>query len=212
MAPSADWRTRAACRRVRYEMVPDADRVRTAKAVCRSCPVRIRCLLAAEKLRAECGSDAALGVWGGLTERERDTMYGMGRLPEPCVRCGLECVPINMATSECSACNPKAWVLYEDYRMMIELRLKEGRSYAEIAEDLRLNLDAVKSACTRWKLKSGKRSQTRTRTDVLPCGTLAAKYRHHRKEKKTGNPADGFRNCPECRLVPWSRGQSKVAA
>jgi hypothetical protein len=206
MAPSADWATRAACRRVRYEMVPEEDQVRSAKAVCKVCPVRIRCLLAAQKLTLEHGPEATLGVWGGLTERERDTMAGMGRLPDPCSRCGLECVPVNMATSECSSCNPRAKIRYEDYRMMIELGVKEGKSYREIAEDLRLDLDAVKSVCARWKLKIGKRSASRQLREVMECGTLAAKYRHHRKERYS------WRNCPRCRLVPWNKGGAKTAA
>ncbi len=206
MAPLADWRDRAACRNVRSEMVPKPSRVKTAKRLCAKCPVRIKCLLEAETVTRERGPEFAQGVWGGLTEAERNTMAGMGRLPDACSSCGLECVPINMATTECSACNPKAKIQYDDYRMLVELLVKEGKSYQEISQELRLNRQAVVSVCNRWKLKVGKRSASRQLRDVMGCGTLAAKYRHHRKEKYS------WRNCPQCRLVPWNKGTAKIAA
>lgn len=206
MEPLADWRERAACRRVKTEMVPKPSRVKTAKRLCAQCPVRIKCLLEAEEVTRTLGPEFAQGVWGGLTVAERNTMAGMGRLPDNCSSCGLECVPINMATSQCSACDPTAKVCYDDYRMIIELMVKDGKSYREISEELRLNKSAVVSACGRWKLKIGKRSASRTRTEVMECGTLAAKYRHHRKEKYS------WRNCPQCKFVPWNKGAMKTTA
>lgn len=207
-----EWRARAACRNAKVDMVPAADQVRRAKAVCSVCPVRIKCLLQAEKLTLEGGTAAAQGVWGGLTERERATMAGLGRLPAPCARCGQECVPINMATDRCSVCHPAARISYDDYRLMAEQMIRDGRSYQEISDRLRLPVITVKTACRKWKIKPGKRSRSRSLRDLKPCGTVAAKYRHHRKERRTGNPADGFRNCPQCRLVPWDKGVSKAAA
>lgn len=67
-----DWRHRAACRDEDPELFfpvgttgPDADKIETAKAVCRSCTVTSECLSWA----LDTGQDA--GVWGGLTEDER---------------------------------------------------------------------------------------------------------------------------------------------
>jgi WhiB family transcriptional regulator, redox-sensing transcriptional regulator len=61
-----DWPSLAACR----TGDPDALFVRgaqqnVAKRICRSCPVRIECLVEALDKRTE------FGVWGGMTERER---------------------------------------------------------------------------------------------------------------------------------------------
>ena len=61
-----DWSTRGMC----VGIDPDALFVqgkeqRTAKQVCRGCPVALECL--ADALQ----SGAEFGVWGGLTERER---------------------------------------------------------------------------------------------------------------------------------------------
>lgn len=203
MEPSADWRHRSACRRTKVEMAGADTRVRRAKALCSVCPVRIKCLLAAQKLTLDSGADAAQGVWGGLTQQERATMAGTGRLPAPCTRCGQECVPINLATTECSACKPTARLFYEDYRLMIETMLRDGNSYQEIADRLHLRVGAVKSACGRWKLRSTKRSPYPEQKRAMECGTLAAKYRHHRKEKYS------WRDCPKCRFVPWNKGPYK---
>lgn len=68
-----DWQHDAACR----DMNPDlffpargtaVKHVRTAKAVCAECPIRIKCLDYALYHGERCG------IWGGLTERERRTL------------------------------------------------------------------------------------------------------------------------------------------
>lgn len=203
------WRARAACRRTKVEMVPGTRGIKSAKRVCGACPVKVKCLLTVEKMRLEKGAEHAQGVYAGLTARERDTMAVLGRLPEPCTNCGLDCVPINFEITECEGCRPSANIRYDDYRLLIEQRVRDGKSYQEIADDLRLRKTAVVAACARWKIKIGKRSANRPRANVQPCGTVAAKYRHHRKEKKTGDPADGFRNCPVCRFVPWDNSKTR---
>jgi len=61
-----NWRVAARCR------VPDADALfvrgrhqRAARRFCRTCPVRTECLAHALDHRVE------VGVWGGMTERQR---------------------------------------------------------------------------------------------------------------------------------------------
>jgi hypothetical protein len=208
------WRERAACRKTKVDMVPgnNVGGIQRAKKVCSVCPVRVRCLIDAEKMTLEKGAGYTQGVWAGFTEQERATMAVLGRLPEPCTTCGLECVPIRLDSTECSVCRPGLQVYYDDYRMLIEQRVRARKSYQEIADELRLKKVSVANACARWRLKIRKRSVSRQRTGVMPCGTIAAKTRHMRREKKTGNPADGFRNCPQCRLVPWTKGGVKSAA
>lgn len=62
----ADWSNRAACRDVDPDELFVAGALQhEAKRRCRSCPVRIECLVDALDNRVE------WGVWGGLTERER---------------------------------------------------------------------------------------------------------------------------------------------
>ena len=64
-----DWRDRAACTRSTISFFPEGRRYEeqsaAAKAVCRTCPVRVDCLLHAINEGEE------WGVWGGLDERER---------------------------------------------------------------------------------------------------------------------------------------------
>ncbi|MCA1832008.1 MAG: WhiB family transcriptional regulator [Actinomycetota bacterium] len=64
------WQSRAACRGVDADVffpAADEDPV-VAKAVCAQCPVRIACLGFAIE-HAE-----KYGIWGGLTERERNRL------------------------------------------------------------------------------------------------------------------------------------------
>jgi Transcription factor WhiB len=210
VAPStSDWRRRAACHREMIDMFPDPDdgeAVRLAKKVCRGCPVAVKCLLDAEKVVAEEGPEQAQGVRGGLTMQERNTMYGLGRDPHPCPGCGLDCVPANLRTLLCASCRPNTQIEFDDYRLAIERLVRERLSYREIAEELRLKKDSVAGACRRWKLKIGKRSPGSGRRSVEPCGTLAAKTRHHRQRPYS------WRDCPLCRFVPWTRGRPRVAA
>ena len=67
-----DWRDDAACRNADPELFfPDRDirsaraRVKTAKLICRGCPVKMTCLNWA------LASGQESGIWGGLTEEER---------------------------------------------------------------------------------------------------------------------------------------------
>lgn len=213
MAPSTNdprqaWRSLAACRSVSQEMVPDESdgaAVLLAKKVCQDCPVAVACLYAAEQIVERLGSGQAQGVWGGLTARERDSAVGLARWPAPCTSCRLDCVPINASITECSACRPQATVLYADYREQILELIAKGLSYEEISGRVRLPRPAVTRACNNWKVKPAKRSGVGHR-EYQPCGTVAAKLRHHRAEKKTGNPADGFAACPVCRHVSWKGG------
>src|SRR5215469_6635916 len=69
---SPSWRQKAACRDADPELFfPDGDirsaraQVKTAKLVCRRCPVSATCL----NWALASGQEA--GIWGGLTEDER---------------------------------------------------------------------------------------------------------------------------------------------
>lgn len=208
MAPSnGDWRKSAAClpeagKTTAYDMVPDPGDTageQLAKKICQPCPVRGDCLAAALQ-HAEAG-EATLGVWGGLTGQERDTMIGLGLQPRPCPRCGLDCVPIKLGLTRCSSCKPRVGRRYNDYRPQIEQLIAANLSRDQIAEKLRLPKSGVVSACKRWKLAVTQPSSSGHR-DLMPCGTPAAKARHHRKEKYS------WRRCERCRNVPWPRGKS----
>lgn len=73
-AGSAEWVSRAACRRADPELffpAPDAvvsGAAAAAKAVCARCPVRAPCLAYA------LATGQQYGVWGGATEGERRAM------------------------------------------------------------------------------------------------------------------------------------------
>lgn len=66
---NGSWRDRAACRGVDpdifYPVTDDEADAAAAKAVCARCPVREACAEYALAAREK------LGVWGGLTERDR---------------------------------------------------------------------------------------------------------------------------------------------
>ena len=75
-----DWRYEAACRDVDPELFfPDGDirsaraQVKTAKLICRGCPVSATCLSWALAMGHEDG------IWGGLTEDERRRLRHRGR-------------------------------------------------------------------------------------------------------------------------------------
>jgi WhiB family transcriptional regulator, redox-sensing transcriptional regulator len=75
-----DWRTGAACRDADPELFfPDGDirsawaRVKTAKLICRACPVSATCLSWA------LASGHEAGIWGGLTEDERRGLHRRSR-------------------------------------------------------------------------------------------------------------------------------------
>jgi len=72
-----DWRDDAACRDADPELFfPDGDRaqVKTAKLICRGCPVSATCLSWA------LASGQEAGIWGGLTEDERHRLHRSGLL------------------------------------------------------------------------------------------------------------------------------------
>lgn len=67
----SDWLTRAICANVHPDTFTGPfgpTGVRTAKAICRMCPVRTDCLEFA------LGSDSVRGIWGGLTQNERNKL------------------------------------------------------------------------------------------------------------------------------------------
>jgi WhiB family redox-sensing transcriptional regulator len=75
-----DWRDHAACRDADPELFfPDGDaraaraQVKTAKLICRGCPVRATCLTWA------LASGQQHGIWGGLTEDQRRGLNRRGR-------------------------------------------------------------------------------------------------------------------------------------
>jgi WhiB family redox-sensing transcriptional regulator len=76
-----DWRADAACRDADPELFfPDVDlrsarnQVKTAKLICRGCPVSATCLSWA------LASGQEAGIWGGLTEDERHRLSRRGLL------------------------------------------------------------------------------------------------------------------------------------
>lgn len=76
----ADWRTYAVCATTDGEAffpVGDneaaRDQTERAKAICRRCPSRSACLSYALDTRQD------VGVWGGLSERERRLVHGRSR-------------------------------------------------------------------------------------------------------------------------------------
>lgn len=78
--PRPDWRADAACRDADPELFFPGDeissaraRVKTAKLICRGCPVSATCLSWALAYGQEAG------IWGGLTEDERRRLHRRGR-------------------------------------------------------------------------------------------------------------------------------------
>jgi len=76
-----DWRDAAACREADPELFfPDValrsarSQVKTAKLICRGCPVSATCL----NWALASGQEA--GIWGGLTEDERHRLHRRGLL------------------------------------------------------------------------------------------------------------------------------------
>lgn len=59
------WEEKARCAAYDPEIFFEGRTDRRAKAICRGCPVRLECLVAALSDHIE------YGVWGGLDERER---------------------------------------------------------------------------------------------------------------------------------------------
>ncbi|GAB2835833.1 hypothetical protein GCM10027176_45190 [Actinoallomurus bryophytorum] len=73
------WRTRAACRPYGSELFFPAKAdlrntvIARAKAICRQCPVREECLLAAMD------GGEKIGIWGGFTPEERARLRRLNR-------------------------------------------------------------------------------------------------------------------------------------
>jgi len=89
----ADWRSRAACRRAEPELFfpvgtggPALVQTALATAVCRRCPVMIRCRTWA----LTTGQTA--GIWGGMSEDERRALRRRDGL-DPLLSLGLRVVP-----------------------------------------------------------------------------------------------------------------------
>jgi WhiB family redox-sensing transcriptional regulator len=79
-ADETAWRDDAACRDADPELFfPDGDvrsaraQVKTAKLICRGCPVSVSCLSWA------LASGQEAGIWGGLTEAERHELRRRSR-------------------------------------------------------------------------------------------------------------------------------------
>jgi WhiB family redox-sensing transcriptional regulator len=77
-----DWRDQAACRDTHPGLFFPEDntrsaraQVKTAKLICRGCPVSATCL----NWALDRGQEA--GIWGGLTEDERRRLHRRGRWP-----------------------------------------------------------------------------------------------------------------------------------
>ncbi len=82
-AEAWEWQLMGACRGVDEELFfhPENERgaarsrrEAAAKAVCRSCPVMVRCRQHAMSVREP------YGIWGGLSETEREAMVGTNAL------------------------------------------------------------------------------------------------------------------------------------
>lgn len=78
-----DWQNQAACRNQpadaffpRERSDGGSDQVRHAKAICRTCPVRRRCLQLALDYENDQPRVYRHGIWGGLTPRERARLDG----------------------------------------------------------------------------------------------------------------------------------------
>jgi len=75
-----DWRDAAACRDedpqlfqpVSHVGAPNLLQIAEAKAICAHCPVKAIC--------REVGMTEPSGIWGGLTEEERDAVVRSGRV------------------------------------------------------------------------------------------------------------------------------------
>jgi WhiB family redox-sensing transcriptional regulator len=77
-----DWQINAACRSMDSDVFfhPEgergtarAQRIANAKAICMSCPVRVACAEHALRVREP------YGIWGGLSEEEREAIYAGAR-------------------------------------------------------------------------------------------------------------------------------------
>jgi WhiB family redox-sensing transcriptional regulator len=79
-----DWQYHAACRGADpelffpdFETRPTKIQVKTAKLICRGCPVQVTCL----NWALDSGQES--GIWGGLTEAERHRLQRRGSRLRP---------------------------------------------------------------------------------------------------------------------------------
>lgn len=122
---SGGWQHQAACLDEDPELFfpigtgdPARHQAEQAKEVCSRCPVRVQCLQAALVSRPE------QGVWGGLTEQERNDLLRRRRGPAY-----ADTVPPSWPA------RPR-WSELLTYRGVVEERLAAGVSQRRIAESL----------------------------------------------------------------------------
>lgn len=98
--PAGDWRRRAACAAHDPELWFSRDPAGQARAaaICRSCPVRVRCQQWADD------QGEIHGAWGGETQQaRRERLFGTGSgRPWPCQRCGQQYRPWRSGQRYCS--------------------------------------------------------------------------------------------------------------
>lgn len=111
--PAYDWRQDAACRSedpdLMYPNPTDVLGIADAKQVCRTCPVLWDCRGWALQL------PELYGVWGGLSEADRDQLLGRRRkrdpdapkpAPRPPARCGTEAGYRRHTRQKTAVCGP----------------------------------------------------------------------------------------------------------
>lgn len=76
------WRERVACRPDRDWFVAENNlpAIEELKAICSACPVRVKCL---EAELAHTDTDSPVGVFGGLTPKERKELRKQRQVPVP---------------------------------------------------------------------------------------------------------------------------------
>jgi WhiB family redox-sensing transcriptional regulator len=139
-AGSTAWRDQAECRTVDPELFfpisTTAEGLRQterAKQVCWLCPVQAECLAWA----VQTGQPS--GIWGGLSEQERDDLYG---IPE-------------QSMTRCL--NRQEW---------IEEQLAAGQSQAAVARELRVDTRVFRRALQRMRDERGVQGQVGEEAEV----------------------------------------------
>lgn len=93
-----DWREAANCRGKNTEhFLREYD---TAARYCEHCPSRELCLAEALRFRREQGVQP-VGIWGGLTEAQRERLHQ----PARCDYCGVPFTPVKSHQRLCSPCS-----------------------------------------------------------------------------------------------------------
>lgn len=128
------WKLYAAC----YGQDPDiwyperGQDVRPAKKVCAVCPARMACLSYALR------NGERLGIWGGLTERERRRMRRGLSLSVSCIYCGriVKAGGLSQQTCNRQACKSRFAAGDEPTLVNGELFEAEDLELIEVAEDV----------------------------------------------------------------------------